>query len=69
MEKILNLDVSILVLNQQYIKHGDFLEIPIEFHRTTFDSNVLPSLVLVKLMIEKFLRRKNSRRSGLIYVG
>ena len=50
------------------MKEGDFLDIPMELHRATFDSIVVPSLVLVKLMVEKFIQRKNGLRSGLINV-
>lgn len=68
-EKIINLDVSLMLLNVAFFQPGDFLKIPIELHRTTFDSNVVPSLLLVRLMVDKFLQRKNGMRSGLIYVG
>ena len=68
-EKILNLNVSLFVLNTSFFQPGDFLSIPIEMHRAMFDSNVVPSLLMVRLMVDKLLTRKNGMRSGIIYVG
>ena len=58
-----------LVLNTSFFQPGDFLKIPIEMHRAMFDSNVVPSLLMVRLMVDKLLTRKNGMRSGIIYVG
>lgn len=68
-EKLLNLDVSMLVLNTSFFQPGDFLKIPIEMHRTMFDCSVVPSILMVRLMVDKLLTRKNGMRSGIIYVG
>ena len=69
MEKIQSLDVSLLIINGTFCYPGDFLTVPIETHRTTFDTNIVPALILPRLMVDKFLMRPSNVKSGLIYVG
>ena len=44
---------------------GDFLKVPIEQHRALFDINVVPSLILARLMTDRFLNR--TKRSAIVY--
>ena len=59
------MDVSILALIAGQRIDGDFTEIPIEKHRALFDTNIVPSLVLARLMADRFLKRE--KRGALIY--
>ncbi len=60
------MDVSLVVSNAGYSQCGPFKEVPIHLHKRMIDVNVIPCVILPKLLLPQMLKRVN--RSGMIWV-
>ena len=65
-DKVADLDVSILINNAGYMIPGDFERIPLEEHKNMIDVGIMPATMLTKLMTERMMSR--GKRSACMFV-
>ena len=54
-DKVQDLDISILVNNVGYLQPGDFGDISLEDHKQMLDVGIIPATLLSKLLMSKML--------------
>lgn len=65
-DKVADLDVSILINNAGFMVPGDFERVSIEDHKSMIDVGIMPATLITKLLGDKMLARKG--RSAIMFV-
>ena len=66
-DKVSDLDISILINNAGFMRPGDFERVSMEDHRSMIDVGIMPATMLTKLLTDKMLKRKN-KRTAVMFV-
>jgi short-subunit dehydrogenase len=56
-DKINDLDISILINNAGYLVPGDFERVSLEDHKAMLDVGIMPATMLTKLLTDKMINR------------
>jgi short-subunit dehydrogenase len=54
-DKVSDLDISILINNAGFMRPGDFERVSMEDHRSMIDVGIMPATMLTKLLTDKML--------------
>jgi 17beta-estradiol 17-dehydrogenase / very-long-chain 3-oxoacyl-CoA reductase len=65
-DKLADLDISILINNAGYMIPGDFDRISMEEHKNMIDVGIMPATMITKLLTDKMLARK--KRTATMFV-
>ncbi len=65
-DKIKDLDISILINNAGYMVPGDFEKVSLEEHKNMIDVGIMPATMITKLLTEKMLSR--GKRTATMFV-
>ncbi len=65
-DKIADLDISILINNAGYMQPGDFERVSIDEHKKMIDVGIMPATMITKLLTDKMLVR--SKRTATVFV-
>ncbi len=65
-DKVSDLDISILINNAGYMLPGDFERVSIDEHKKMIDVGIMPATMITKLLTEKMLKR--SKRTAIMFV-
>lgn len=65
-DKIKDLDISILINNAGYLVPGDFERVSLEEHKNMIDVGIMPATMITKLLTEKMLSR--GKRTATMFV-
>lgn len=65
-DKVKDLDISILINNAGFMVPGDFERISLEEHKQMIDVGIMPATMITKLLTNKMLSR--GKRTAVVFV-
>lgn len=65
-DKVADLDISVLINCAGYMVPGDFDRVSLEEHRNMIDVGIMPATMITKLLTEKMMTRE--KRSACMFV-
>ena len=65
-DKVSDLDISILVNNAGYMQPGDFERVSVQEHKKMIDVGIMPATMLTKLLTDKMLKR--GKRTATVFL-